>query len=99
MTTTDFNSITSDQWKLLYKHFSLLGSIVINLVSIVKLSPYLLSTEFFRSGCKSIGTCRVVWVPRQDLAMPHFDAQLRKAYFVTALYAVYTSVNAYAICW
>ena len=29
----------------------------------------------------------------------HIDAQLQKAYFVTTLYAIRTSVHAYAICW
>ena len=28
-----------------------------------------------------------------------FNAQLRKAYFVTTLYAIHMSVHAYAICW
>ena len=28
-----------------------------------------------------------------------FDAQLRRAHFVTTLYAIRMSVHAYAICW
>ena len=43
-----------------------------------------------------IGTCRAVWVPGQGLATP----QLWKAYFVTTLYAIYTSECAQArVCY
>ena len=36
---------------------------------------------------------------RARLGYAAFDAQLRKAYFVTTLYAICVSVHAYAICW
>ena len=46
----------------------------------------------------SIGACRAVWVPGQAIAKTIvFDGELRKPYFVAALYAIRTSVHAYAI--
>ena len=38
----------------------------------------------------TIGACRAVWVPGQDLAMPHLIAQLRKRILsLHPLYAIY----------
>ena len=46
------------------------------------------------------------WAPAELCVYPGktwllvaFDVQRRKAYFVTALYALRTSVHTYAICW
>ena len=46
-----------------------------------------------------IGACRAVWVPGQDLATLHLMRNCGKRVFVTTLYAIRTSVYAYAICW
>ena len=45
-------------------------------------------------GHKRLQTCVGT---RARLGYTTFDTQLRKAYFVTALYAIHTSVHAYAI--
>ena len=42
-----------------------------------------------------IGACRAVWVPGQDLAMPHLMRNCgKRTHFVTTLYAIRTSVRA-----
>ena len=59
------------------------------------------ATEVINSiGPSHIGACRSSCVgTRARFSYAAFDAQLWKAYFVTTVYAIHTSVHAYAICW
>ena len=45
---------------------------------------------------RRLQSCVGTWA---RLGYAAFDAQLRKVYFVTSLYAICTSVHTYAICW
>ena len=59
--------------------------------------------ELYIAILQHMGACRAVWVPGQNLAMPHLMHNCGKHnslwLFVTILYAIRTSVYAYAICW
>ena len=46
----------------------------------------------------SIGACRAVWVPGQDLATPRIWCAIAESYFVTTLYAIRTSYAIEGAC-
>ena len=71
---------------------------VYNMVALNTANVFPYQTNFLTCtlSCRRLQSCVDT---RARLGYTALDAQLQKAYFVTTLYAIRTSVHSHAICW